>query len=281
VPTSDHPPTTALPTDHARIEVLGLPVDAVTSAQTLAWVASAVECRRAALLRGDPAPVARQIVTLNPEMAMAARRDPRLRATIHAADLVVPDGSGIVWAAHLLGTPLPERVTGVDLLEAITAKATTPNVRVFLLGAAPGVAAEAARRLSARHPTNLHIFSLAGSPAPADADDVLAAIDAARPDLLFVAFGSPAQERWIAAHRDRLPATVAIGVGGALDFAAGTASRAPRWLRRLGLEWLYRLVRQPWRWRRMMALPHFGALMLWHVATVRLSRVPATRERST
>ncbi len=281
MPTSDHPPTTALLTDPSRIDVLGLPVDAVTTAQTLAWVASAVERRRATLRRGDPAPAARQIVTLNPEMAMAARRDPHLRAIVHAADLVVPDGIGIVWAAHLLGSPLPERVTGVDLLEAIAAEATIPNVRVFLLGAAPGVAAEAARRLSARHPTSLHIDSLAGSPAPADAEDVLAAIGAAPLDLLFVAFGNPAQERWIAAHRDRLPVAVAIGVGGALDFAAGTAPRAPRWLRRLGLEWLYRLVRQPWRWRRMMALPHFGALMLWHVAAVRLSRVPATRERST
>src|SRR5262249_44835572 len=142
---------------------------------------------------------------------------------------------------------------------------------LFLLGAAPGVADEAADQLRARHPDLVVAGTLSGSPAEAAADTILGAIRAARPNVVCVAFGSPAQERWIAAHRAQLGALVAVGVGGALDFLAGRVPRAPGWMRRAGLEWLYRLWRQPWRWRRMLALPRF-ALAVLGAATARSMR---------
>ncbi len=201
-------------------------------------------------------------MTLNPEMVMAARRDPAFREILHAADLNTADGVGIMLAARLQGIRLPGRVTGVELLEALAAQAATSGARLFLLGAQPGVAEAAATALLERYPGLRLAGAYAGSPAPADDAEVLARVRAAQADLVFVAYGSPAQERWIARNRARLGAGVAIGVGGAFDFVAGRVPRAPRWMRRLGLEWLFRLVRQPWRWRRMLDLPRFALLAL-------------------
>ncbi len=264
-----------------RINLLDLPVDRMTQAATLAWIAAAVDHRRTALRQGADAPSARQIVTLNPEIVMASRRDPQLQAAIRGADLVVADGVGIVLAARLQRSPLPMRITGVDLLGAVTSGACRRDLRIFLLGAAPGVAALAAQRISASNRGGPFIDSLSGSPAAADAESVLATIRAAEPDILFVSFGSPTQELWIAQHLLQLPAAVAIGVGGALDVAAGVTPRAPRWMRRAGLEWLFRLTRQPWRWRRMMALPRFALLVFTRVIASRLNRLPPRREKST
>jgi N-acetylglucosaminyldiphosphoundecaprenol N-acetyl-beta-D-mannosaminyltransferase len=244
--------------------VLGLPVDCMTPGAYAAWI-----CDTAVRRRTSPtaASAARQVVTLNPEMVMAARHDPALHKAIHQAALVVPDGIGIVWAARVLGFPLLGRIPGVDLLDKVASLAVARSLRLFLLGAAPGVAREAARRLAERYaglpPVATLPDGLPCSPAAEDAPAILDAIRAARPDLLFVAFGSPAQECWIADHRGELACAVAVGVGGALDFLAGTVPRAPRWMRRLGLEWAYRLVRQPWRWRRMLVLPHFALAVLY------------------
>jgi N-acetylglucosaminyldiphosphoundecaprenol N-acetyl-beta-D-mannosaminyltransferase len=243
--------------------VLGLPVDCMTPGAYATWV-----CETAVRWRTAPttASAARQVVTLNPEMVMAAQRDPALRKAIHQAALVVPDGIGITWAARVLGFPLLGRVAGVDLLDEVASLAVARSLRLFLLGAAPGVAQEAAQRLAERHAGLPAVATLPEglpcSPAAADAPAILDAIRAARPDVLFVAFGAPAQERWIADHRGELTCAVAVGIGGALDFLAGRVPRAPRWMRRLGLEWAYRLAQQPWRWRRMLALPRFTLAVL-------------------
>jgi N-acetylglucosaminyldiphosphoundecaprenol N-acetyl-beta-D-mannosaminyltransferase len=146
----------------------------------------------------------------------------------------------------------------VDLVERLAALSAERGYRLFLLGGARGVAAEAARRLRARYPGVVIAGICVGSPHPRDADAVLATIRQARPDALVVAFGVPVQELWLAAHAEQLGVTVAVGVGGALDYFAGTVQRAPRWMRQAGLEWLFRLIRQPWRWRRMLALPRFA-----------------------
>lgn len=234
-----------------RRAILGLPVDAATLGQALDWMATRIEQRRAKLAAAQSPAV--QVVTLNPEMVMAARHDGDLRAAIASADLVVPDGVGVVWAAGL-----QERVTGVDLLVAFAERAAASGYRLYLLGAAPGVADEAARRLVARHPGLRIAGTYPGSPAPDELPGIAARVRASGADAVFVAFGSPAQERWIAAARPSLGAAVAIGVGGGLDFVAGQVPRAPDWMRRRGLEWLYRLRQQPWRWRRMLALPRFA-----------------------
>jgi N-acetylglucosaminyldiphosphoundecaprenol N-acetyl-beta-D-mannosaminyltransferase len=267
-----------------RADVLGLPVDRLTMTQTLAWMAAAVDAATQATTTG-PAhqpEAARQLVTLNPEMVMRARHDPELRAAIGAADCVVTDGVGVLWATRLLGSPAPERVTGVDLLDAFCGVAAARQYRVFLLGAVPGVAQKAACVLAERHPRLSVVGAYAGSPDEADAPALLAVLRAARPDALFVAFGSPAQEYWIARYRGQLGAAVAIGVGGAFDMISGRVPRAPYWMRRAGLEWSYRLARQPWRWRRMLALPHFALLVASAAARARVGwhGAPATLETS-
>jgi N-acetylglucosaminyldiphosphoundecaprenol N-acetyl-beta-D-mannosaminyltransferase len=203
-----------------------------------------------------------QIVTLNPEMLVAAHRDAALRRVLNAADLNVPDGVGLMLAARWLGRPLRERVTGSDGIYRLAARCTQRGYRLFCLGAAPGVAESVARGLTRAYPGLTIAGTFAGSPRLEDEDEVIGRVRAARPDLLLVAYGVPAEEIWIARHRDRLAVPVMIGVGGAFDFVAGVSKRAPHWMQRVGLEWLHRLAREPWRWRRQLALPHFVALVL-------------------
>lgn len=246
-----------------RWRLFDLPVDRVDLDSAARRIARMIERGRSE--RADdattwPQPLlaaTQRVVTLNPEMVMAARHDAKLRESIQHAALVTADGVGVIWAARLLGGGWLARVTGVDLVERLAALSAERGYRLFLLGGAEGVAAEAARRLRARYPGVVIAGICVGSPNDRDADAVLATIRQARPDALVVAFGVPAQEIWLTAHAEQLGVTVAIGVGGALDYIAGTVRRAPRWMRRAGLEWLFRLIRQPWRWRRMLALPRF------------------------
>ncbi len=206
---------------------------------------------------------AHQVATVNPEFVIAARHDAEFRAILNAAALCLPDGVGLLWAARILGRPLRQRVTGSDGVWHIAERAARRGYRLFLLGAAPGVAEEAARRLCERYPGLVVAGTYAGSPAVEEEDAIVERIRAARADILLVAYGHPQQEKWLARNLARCGAAVGIGVGGALDFVAGVTVRAPLWMRRAGLEWLYRLWREPWRWRRMLALPTFAVLVLW------------------
>ena len=251
-----------------RWQVLGLPVDRVDMDMAVATIIAMIE--RA---RREPVPV-QQIVTLNPEIAMAAQRDDQLRRIIRDAALVVPDGAGIVAASRLLRGGVVARVPGVELVERLAIMSAERGYRLFLLGAAPGVALEAARRLQTLAPGLAVVGAHSGSSRAEDAEAILAAIQRVRPDVLCVAFGSPKQERWLSEHRPQVGAAVAIGIGGALDYIAGAVKRAPRWMRALGLEWLFRLMRQPWRWRRMLALPRFvvAIIQIWTQQTRRTER---------
>ncbi len=230
-----------------RISILGVAVDDVTEDEAVDWVDRAIQ-------GGRPA----QVVTINPEFVMAAQRRADFRETLNAAGLAVPDGVGILWAGRLLGTPFRGRVPGVELSRRLAALCAARGYRLYLLGAAPGVAREAARLLQRECPGLVIAGTCAGSPAPDEEDDLVARIRAAAPHLLLVAYGAPRQDLWLRRNLPRLGAVVGIGVGGTFDYLSGRVPRAPAWLRRLGLEWLYRLVTQPWRWRRMLALPAFG-----------------------
>lgn len=248
-----------------RWRLLHLPLDRMDMEAALQAVANLIESARRArqsVPLGSHTERLRQIVTLNPEMVMAAQRDVGLRGVIQRAALVVPDGVGVLLASRLLRGGLPARVAGVDLIERFAPIAAERGYRLFLLGGRPGVAREAARRLRARSPGLTIAGVHDGSSSAEDAPTILSAIHDAEPDLLCVAFGSPTQELWLGEHRQQLGAVVAVGVGGALDFIAGAVKRAPSWMRALGLEWLYRLAREPWRWRRMLALPRFTAVVL-------------------
>ena len=234
-----------------RLDILGVRVDAIAYDDLLASVDAFVASRRP-----------HQVVTLNPEMLVAAHGDPALRAQLNAADLNVADGVGILLAARLLGRRLPGRITGSDGILLLAAHCAERGYRPYLLGAAVGVAEEAARRLVALNPGLVVAGTHAGSPRAEDEAAITGLVRAAAPDLLFVAYGVPAEEAWIARNRDRLGVPAMMGVGGSLDFLAGVAQRAPAWVRRAGLEWLHRLVREPWRWRRQLALPRFAWLVV-------------------
>ena len=215
-------------------------------------------------------PFPRQVCTVNPEFIMAARRHPAFGQALAAADLCTPDGVGVLWAARLSGVPLDERVTGSDAIYRLCERAALQGWRIFFLGAAAGVAERAAAELARLYPGLRVAGTYGGSPAEADWPQIQQQLAAAQADLLFVAYGHPRQDIWIQQHREELPVAVALGVGGAFDFVAGVTQRAPLWLRRLGLEWLYRLVRQPWRWRRMATLPLFALLVLLQWARRRI-----------
>jgi N-acetylglucosaminyldiphosphoundecaprenol N-acetyl-beta-D-mannosaminyltransferase len=203
----------------------------------------------------------RQICTVNPEFVMQAQQNGAFRKVINDAALCIPDGVGLLWAARRLRHPLRERVAGSTLVVQIAERAAQSGWRLYLLGGALGVADRAAAILQARYPGLVVAGAFPGSPAPDEENDIVERIRAARPDMLFVAFGAPAQDLWIARNQPRLQVPVAMGVGGSLDFVAGVTRRAPEWVQRIGLEWLYRLIREPWRWRRQLALPRF----VWHV----------------
>jgi N-acetylglucosaminyldiphosphoundecaprenol N-acetyl-beta-D-mannosaminyltransferase len=230
-----------------RIRILGVPVDAVTQDEVVDWIAGAI--------RGS---TPRQVATVNPEFVMRAQHDRAFAAVLEQADLCLPDGAGLLWAARRLGFRLPARVTGVDLIQALAHRAAREGWRVFFLGAREGVAEAAAAVVRAQNPGLVIAGTLSGSPEPSSDEEVVGMVRQARPDLLLVAYGAPAQDLWISRNLAKTGARVGIGVGGAFDFISGRSRRAPLWLRERGLEWLHRLWREPWRWRRMLALPAFA-----------------------
>ena len=233
------------------ITILGLRVDRVSPEETLAAIDGFI---------ADGTP--HHIVTADASMAVLARRDPALRAIVDQAALVTPDGAGILWASRLLGTPVPHKVSGVDLVGELCRLSVMKNYRIFFLGAAPGVAEEAAEKLRARYPGTLIVGTRDGYFKSEEEANVLAEIQNASPNILLVAFGIPRQEKWIEAHKAVLGAAVLIGIGGSFDVFSGRVSRAPVWMQRSSLEWLYRLSKNPKKIGKVMTLPKFALLAL-------------------
>ena len=231
-----------------QIEILATPVHRVTMDQTVQIV-----------IRFMLEPRLHQIVTTNPEFVMTAQKDAEFRHILRAADLCIPDGVGLLYASRWLGAPLPERVPGSELVYRLAETAAAQGWRLFLLGAAPGVAQAAADIFQKMFPDLVIAGTYAGSPDVEENDAIVERINSSQANILFVAYGAPKQDKWIARNREKLTAVrVAIGIGGSLDFVTGKAVRAPKWARNLGLEWLHRLYLEPWRWRRMLALPQFA-----------------------
>lgn len=201
------------------------------------------------------------VATVNPEFVMRARVDHEFARVLESADLCLADGSGVVWAARRQGCAMRAPVTGVDLIPRLAELCARRHIHLFLLGAAPGVAGDLASRLRANLP-GLEVAAHSGSPDPSSDAETLALINDHQPQVLLVAYGHPNQELWIDRMKERLGVAVAIGVGGAFDYLTGRVPRAPAWMRRAGLEWLFRLVRQPWRIRRMAVLPLYALRVL-------------------
>ena len=236
----------------ARVDVLGVGFDRLD----LTAAAERIVRRQAAGERTF-------VITANPEFVMLTRRDRELATIAREADLVVADGTGVLVASRLLGDPLPARVPGRNLVPAVLARLAPPGASAFLLGAGPGVAERAADVLARRFPALAIAGTFAGSPGPEEDEPTRELIRRAAPRLLLVAFGMPAQERWIARNIAQLPSVrVAIGVGGVFDQLAGRVRLPPAPVHALGFEWLWRLAFEPRRWRRQRLLPLFVGLVL-------------------
>ena len=194
-------------------------------------------------------------VTPNAEILYESIQDDDFRALLNGAALVLPDGAGVVLGAKILGTPLKEKVAGIEFGEQVCKLLAENGGRLYLLGSKPGIAEEAGRRLAEKYP-GLVICGTADGYFK-DESDVIAKINEAKPDALFVCLGAPKQEKFIKNHFDELDATLMLGLGGSLDGYAGAVQRAPKWMIDLSLEWLYRLLKEPKRLGRMMRLPKF------------------------
>jgi N-acetylglucosaminyldiphosphoundecaprenol N-acetyl-beta-D-mannosaminyltransferase len=194
-------------------------------------------------------------VTPNAEILYESIQDDEFRALLNGAALVLPDGAGVVLGAKILGTPLKEKVAGIEFGEQVCKLLSETGGRLYLLGSKPGIAEEAGRKLTEKYP-GLVICGTADGYFK-DESDVIAKINEAKPDALFVCLGAPKQEKFIKEHFEELDVTLMLGLGGSLDGYAGVAQRAPKWMIDLSLEWLYRLLKEPKRIGRMMRLPKF------------------------
>lgn len=231
--------------------ILGVRVDNLSREEALRDIESLV-------LKGQGG----HIVTVNPEFIVQARKNGAFRTALNSADIALADGVGITLAAAILGQPLKARLPGVEMVEAVADIASRRGYPLFLLGGGPGVADETAVILRSLYPGLEISGAYSGSPELKDEEPILARINEARPKLLFVAYGAPQQDLWVRRNRARLGSVVAMGVGGSFDYISGRVNRAPLWMRRLGLEWLFRLLHEPWRWRRMLRLPVFASLVV-------------------
>ena len=228
------------------VTVLDIPIAAITMDQAVTTVERYIKGERPCL-----------IATANAEMVMMSRGDKELAVILQSADLVVPDGAGVVWATRHQGRPIPERVTGYDLAQRLLALASIKGYRVYFLGAAPGVAEQARKAAQKRYPGINIVGVRDGYFQTQDDASIINAIHAAEPHILFAALGVPKQEKWLAKHRAGLGVPVAMGVGGTFDVMAGIVDRAPLWMQHASLEWLFRLAKQPQRFIRVLALPRF------------------------
>lgn len=215
------------------------------------------------------------VVTANPEYVMTARNDPAFRRAVNSAPVVTVDGAGLAVAMRLLHPAIhSERYTGVTLTPDMAELSAETGAGLYLLGAAPGVAQRAAEELAMRFP-NVNVAGMWAEGSPRESDDAesIRRIRASGATILLVAYGAPAQIHWIARNApdlERIGVKVVSGIGGALDYISGHTPWAPPIVRRLGLEWLYRLIREPWRWRRQLVLPIFALMVLKEAINARL-----------
>ena len=195
------------------------------------------------------------IVAINPEKIMKAQEDQELKSLLNQATYQIPDGIGVILASKLKKGRIRERVTGIDMMLKLCKEATNNGKRIFLYGAKPGVADEAKAKLEEMFPGILIVGTLNGYEK--NEEVIERTINDSGAEIVFVALGSPAQENWIIAHKEKLNPSVYQGVGGSFDVISGRLNRAPAVFQKFGLEWLYRLLKEPWRWKRQLELPRF------------------------
>ena len=245
------------------MEILGCRLDNVDSAEAQTQIVTLAR-------QGEGS----QVVTLGTEMVVHAQRDEKFRAIVNGSALSLCDTVGVLAVARRRGATLRRRVTGVELIDGLCRRCALESLPVYFLGGTPGVAADAAGILEAVHPGLKVAGSRDGYFRPEENADVVAAIRASGAKLLFVGLGFPRQEYWLHEHLKATGCGVGIGIGGSFDVISGRIDRAPTLMRRFGLEWLYRLVKEPHRWRRQLALPYFVWLVALDELGLRLRRQP-------
>jgi len=234
------------------VRVLGLRVDQLSMTDTLDRIETFIKERN----------TPRHLVTADASMVVTARQDPELAKIVNAADLVTADGAGILWHGRFLKQPIANKVSGVDLVSEVCRLSAKHGYRVYFLGAAPGVAEEAAENLRAKYP-GAQIVGTHDGYFSADQDErVVEEIRTLKPDVLFVAFGIPKQEKWIDRHKAALGVPVSAGIGGSFDVYSGRVKRAPLIMQKHGWEWLYRLWSNPKKIAKVKSLPTFALLTI-------------------
>jgi N-acetylglucosaminyldiphosphoundecaprenol N-acetyl-beta-D-mannosaminyltransferase len=238
------------------VDILGVPVDSITMPQALERVAS--------FLAEDKV---HSIFTPNAEIVMQAQRDNELKDILNSADMVVADGAGVVLASKILKRSVPCKVSGIDLTRELLRQYDEKEVSFFIFGSKPGVAEKAALNILSDHQGVKIAGYRDGYFKEEDVPSIIEKINSSGADILLVALGAPKQEKWIARHAGELKVKVCIGVGGSVDVMAGVVKMAPEFFRKAGLEWFYRLCREPWRAKRMMDLPRFMIHVILHRIT--------------
>lgn len=236
---------------YPTVSLYGVTFSKMNMADTVDYLTKAIEERRST-----------RVVTGNPIMLMAGLENKTFHRALATADLVVPDGAGVVWAARRVGHPVPERVAGFDLMHELLSRGDKRGWSAYLLGASPEVIAEAHTKLKERYPGVRFVGYRDGYFQDSDDAAVIRAVREANPDLLFLARSLTNQEPWLEQHQAELGVPVMMGIGGSFDVVAGKLKRAPAVFRKLGLEWLYRLLQEPSRYKRMLVLPRFAMKVL-------------------
>ncbi|MCI3921373.1 WecB/TagA/CpsF family glycosyltransferase [Paenibacillus sp. TRM 82003] len=240
------------------VSLFGVAVSKMAMQETVAYLVDAVRRRRTT-----------HVVTANPIMFMTGFEDESFMRMLESADLVVPDGAGLVWAASKVGKPVSERVAGYDLVQELFRIGAEEGWRVYLLGTSQEVLEAARAKIEQRYPGLAIVGCRNGYFGPAEDEAVVREIAAASPDMLLVGRSTYTQDPWIANYKSELNVPVMIGVGGSFDVMAGKLKRAPVWMQRLKLEWLYRLAQEPTRWRRMLVLPKFALKVMLNGENIR------------
>ncbi|BBI36192.1 WecB/TagA/CpsF family glycosyltransferase [Cohnella abietis] len=232
---------------YPTVSLYGVPFSKMNMKETVGYLAQAIESRRP-----------QRVITGNPIMLMVGLDNPSFHHTLSTADLVVPDGSGVVWAARRLKQPVQERVAGFDLMHELLREGDKRGWSVYMLGASPDIIKAAHDKLQKQFPGMRFVGHRDGYFTDKEDGEVVELVRAAKPDLLFVARSTMNQEPWIEKYQDQLGVPVVMGVGGSFDVVSGKLKRAPALFRKLGMEWFYRLLQEPTRFRRMLVLPRFA-----------------------
>lgn len=229
-----------------KAEILGVKVDSVTMAEAVTRIENLIAMRKNSI-----------VATANAEMLLMATHDAELKKILNEAELVVADGAGTVWAAHYLGYEMPERVAGFDLVQEIMKISPAHDYKIFLFGAAPGIADKAKLKAEKLYPGIKIVGVRNGFFTADDEPEIIAQIKNSKADILLAALGVPKQEKFLSKYKAELNIPLSIGVGGTFDVMAGVVKRAPLWMQKAKLEWLFRAMLQPSRAGRLIALPKF------------------------